>query len=79
MAFSRRHYLWTDAYAVCNCLTLYRQTGEEKYKRLALDLIDQVHNILGKHRKDDPRTGWINKDFLAQPRQSANEKLARPS
>lgn len=55
-----RRYLWTDAYAVCNFLTLYRQTGKEEYLRLALHLIDQVHNILGKHRADDPRTGWIS-------------------
>ena len=55
-----RRYLWTDAFAVCNFLTLYRQTGEGEFLRLALDLIDQVHNTLGKHRKDDPRTGWIS-------------------
>lgn len=55
-----RRYLWTDAFAVCNFLTLYRQTGEGEYKRLALNLIDQVHTILGKHRADDPRTGWIS-------------------
>jgi hypothetical protein len=55
-----RRYLWTDAFAVCNFLTLYRQTGEEEYKDLALCLIDQVHNILGRHRADDPRTGWIS-------------------
>jgi hypothetical protein len=55
-----RRYLWTDAFAVCNFLTLYRQTGEEEYKNLALCLIDQVHNILGRHRADDPRTGWIS-------------------
>jgi hypothetical protein len=55
-----RRYLWTDAFAVCNFLGLYRQTGDEKYKQLALDLVDQVHNILGRHRKDDPRTGWIS-------------------
>ena len=55
-----RRYLWTDAFAVCNFLTLYRQTGEEEYRNLALDLIDQVHSILGRHRADDPRTGWIS-------------------
>jgi len=55
-----RRYLWTDAFAVCNFLTLYRQTGEEEYLRLALNLIEQVHHILGKHREDDPRTGWIS-------------------
>ncbi|MDT7042795.1 hypothetical protein [Candidatus Nitronereus thalassa] len=55
-----KRYLWTDAFAVCNFLTLYRQTGDEEYIRLALNLIDQVHNVLGKHRADDPRTGWIS-------------------
>jgi hypothetical protein len=56
----QRRYLWTDAFAVCNFLTLYRQTGDEKYRVLALNLIDQVHAVLGRHREDDPRTGWIS-------------------
>lgn len=55
-----RRYLWTDAFAVCNLLTLYQQTGDEKYRRLALNLVDQVHAVLGRHREDDPRTGWIS-------------------
>ena len=57
---TQRRYLWTDAFAVCNFLELYRQTGEEEYKDLALRLVDQVHNILGRHREDDLRTGWIS-------------------
>jgi hypothetical protein len=55
-----RRYLWTDAFAVCNFLELYRQTRDKKYQDLALRLVDQVHNILGRHRDDDPRTGWIS-------------------
>jgi hypothetical protein len=55
-----RRYLWTDAFAVCNFLELYRQTSDETYKNLALLLVDQVHNILGRHREDDPRGGWIS-------------------
>lgn len=55
-----RRYLWTDAFAVCNFLDLYRQTGDDRYKNLALLLVDQVHNILGRHREDDSRTGWIS-------------------
>ena len=55
-----RRYLWTDAFAVCNFLELYRQTSDEKYKDLALLLVEQVHNILGRHRDDDSRTGWIS-------------------
>ncbi len=55
-----RRYLWTDAYAVCNYLELFRRTGDEIYRDLALRLVDQVHHTLGRHRDDDPRTGWIS-------------------
>jgi len=55
-----RRYLWTDAFAICNFLTLYQQTGDEQYRELALNLVDQVHNVLGRHHDDDPRTGWIS-------------------
>ena len=55
-----RRYLWTDAFAVCNFLELYRQTNDDKYMDLALLLADQVHNTLGRHRDDDSRTGWIS-------------------
>ena len=55
-----QRYLWTDAFAVCNYLGLYRETDEEKFKQLALDLVDQVHDTLGRHREDDPRNGWIS-------------------
>lgn len=55
-----RRYLWTDAFAVCNFLGLARATREQHYRELALRLIDQVHHVLGKHREDDPRGGWIS-------------------
>ncbi len=55
-----QRYLWTDAYAVCNFLSLYRRTGDRSFEDLAIALIDQVHNILGRHREDDPRAGWIS-------------------
>jgi hypothetical protein len=55
-----RRYLWTDAFAVFNLLCLYQETGGEEFKDLALKLVDQVHNTLGRHRKDDSRTGWIS-------------------
>jgi hypothetical protein len=55
-----KRYLWTDAFAVCNFLELFRETGESVYKDLALSLVDQVHHILGRHREDDPRNGWIS-------------------
>ena len=53
-------YLWTDAFAVCNFLGLYKKTGDTKYREYALLLVDQVHHILGKHREDDERKGWIS-------------------
>ena len=55
-----RRYLWTDAFAVCNFLALYRQTRDEECRRLALDLINQVHAVLGRYHEDDPRIGWIS-------------------
>jgi hypothetical protein len=55
-----QRYLWTDAFAVCNYLTLYERTGEGRFLSLARDLVKQVHRVLGRHRPDDPRTGWIS-------------------
>jgi len=55
-----RRYLWTDAFAVCNYLALYQHSSDETYLHLALGLVDQVHEILGRHRDDDPRRGWIS-------------------
>ena len=57
---SPRRYLWTDAFAVCNFLELYQRTGDDRWQNLALRLVDQVHYTLGRHREDDPRTGWIS-------------------
>ena len=59
-ALSPERYLWTDAFAVCNFLGLYRKTSDEQHRRSALLLVDQVHAVLGRHRKDDQRTGWIS-------------------
>ena len=55
-----RRYLWTDAFAVCNFLSLARVTGEGRYTELALRLVEQVHGVLGRHRPDDARRGWIS-------------------
>jgi hypothetical protein len=55
-----RRYLWTDAFAVCNYLELYRRTRNDHYRHLALSLVDQVHYTLGRHREDDSRIGWIS-------------------
>ncbi len=55
-----RRYLWTDAFAVCNFLGLYSSTDDSHWRQLALDLVGQVHTVLGRHRNDDPRAGWIS-------------------
>ena len=53
-------YLWTDAFAVFNFLALARLTGDDTYLNRALRLVDLVHLVLGRHRDDDPRKGWIS-------------------
>jgi hypothetical protein len=55
-----RRYLWTDAFAVCNLLGFARLTGEERHVDLARRLVDQVHAVLGRHRPDDARQGWLS-------------------
>jgi hypothetical protein len=55
-----RRYLWSDALAVCNYLELFQKTGDKEYFRRAAALIDQVHHVLGRHRPDDERSGWIS-------------------
>lgn len=55
-----KRYLWTDAFAVCNFIGLFRRTGDRIWLDLALQLVEQVHQILGQHRADDPRSGWIS-------------------
>jgi len=55
-----RRYLWTDAFAVCNFLELYRQTGEQSFLASARELVDQVHFVLGRFSDADSRSGWIS-------------------
>ncbi|MBL8730204.1 MAG: hypothetical protein JNM25_17425 [Planctomycetes bacterium] len=55
-----RRYLWTDAYAVGNLLTLHRVTGAPAHLERAKVLVDLVHEVLGRHRADDVRRGWIS-------------------
>jgi hypothetical protein len=55
-----QRYLWTDAFAVCNFLELFVKTGQQRYRDDALNLVDQVHAVLGRHREDDSRSGWIS-------------------
>ena len=57
---SPRRYLWTDAFAVCNFLELFKLTGKKKYKNLALRLVEQVHYVLGRFSQEDQRNGWLS-------------------
>jgi hypothetical protein len=59
-ARDQQRYLWTDAFAVCNFLELFRRTGDQRYRQYATQLIDNVHQVLGRHRDDDMRSGWIS-------------------
>jgi hypothetical protein len=55
-----RRYLWTDAFAVRNCIALQHVTGDASWLERARALIEQVHHVLGRHRADDARIGWIS-------------------
>jgi hypothetical protein len=55
-----RRYLWTDAFAVCNFLGLANERGDASQIELAVRLVDRVHHVLGRHRPDDSRRGWIS-------------------
>jgi len=55
-----RRYLWTDAFAVCNFLGLFAATGDAQMRSHAIALVAQVHQVLGRHRRDDRRHGWIS-------------------
>jgi len=57
---SARRYLWTDAAAVMAWLDLHEATGDAKHIRCAQDLAGLVHEVLGKHRVDGGRGGWIS-------------------
>lgn len=54
------HYLWTDAFAVCNYLGLYHQSAKPLFLEQAVRMVEQVHYRLAKPRKDNNKTGWVN-------------------
>lgn len=53
-------YLWTDAFAVQSFFGLAKALKEEAFKDKALQLIEQVHQTLGRFAPADSRTGWIS-------------------
>jgi hypothetical protein len=72
-----RRYLWTDAFAVANLLGLARETGEARYRELALALIEKVHGDLGRHRRDDPREGRLGSASEEHPTR-AGLRIGKP-
>lgn len=55
-----RRYLWTDAFAVCNFLGLFVENNDDVALGLALQLVDETHIVLGRHRPDATRRGWLS-------------------
>src|SRR5688572_18373253 len=43
-------YLWTDAFGVALYVSLYRETGEEKWLEAAIELVAEVERVLGRER-----------------------------
>lgn len=54
-----RRYLWTDAFATCLALDLGKRV-DPSLSALADVLVEQVHGVLGRHRPDDTRQGWLS-------------------
>ena len=57
---SGRRYLWTDAHALQNFISLANITRDKKYYDISESLIYHVHHTLGKYSEDDSRSGWIS-------------------
>jgi len=55
-----QRYLWTDAFAVQSFFGLSHIYASDKNFNRALNLIEMVHEHLGKHHPKDERTGWIS-------------------
>jgi hypothetical protein len=53
-------YLWTDAFAVLNYLSLAICDKSERWEALALQLIRDVHEVLGQYAPEDTRGGWLS-------------------
>lgn len=58
----KSRYLWTDAFGVCNYLTLYKETSDELYLRQAVALVNAVHGSLGFERDGKKRLGNASAD-----------------
>jgi len=59
---NKGRYLWTDAFGVCNYITLFYETGNAQFLDRADALIRDVHDVLGKDRKGLKRLGNATDD-----------------
>ncbi|KAI5301608.1 hypothetical protein KEM56_001542 [Ascosphaera pollenicola] len=55
-------YLWTDAFGVINFLTLWKETGDDRFRTLACRLILAVHDVLGCDRSGAHRLPRATKE-----------------
>ena len=64
LSASSPRYLWTDAFGVCNYISLAKVTGNLQYLDQADSLIAAVHNSLGRQRggTHQPRLGTATDD-----------------
>jgi len=53
-------YLWTDAFALLNLIALDDLRPDAGHLETARSLVDDVHDVLGRHRHDADRSGWIS-------------------
>ncbi|MCO5587738.1 hypothetical protein L7F22_041690 [Adiantum nelumboides] len=59
----QRRYLWTDAFGVCNFITLFKESGGNPlYLDMADALIEDVHDTLGRHRDGQCRLDSATND-----------------
>ena len=56
-ADNKSRYLWTDAFGVCNFLTLFHETKDPQYLEQADALVNNVHDVLGRERNGKKRLG----------------------
>jgi len=54
---NKSRYLWTDAFGVCNYISMYYESGNKQYLDQADTLIQNVHDVLGKDRAGQKRLG----------------------
>jgi hypothetical protein len=62
-ADNKSRYLWTDAYGVCNFLTLYHETNDIQYLEQADALVNNVHDVLGRERNGKKRLGTATDEY----------------